>query len=161
MTLFSTKQLAGGNVRRYFQFGRLRDSDLIEKTLWNYSTFFSSDFMLTYESQSKNECDSAYWEFHFGFILKSHGVQNWDFFIKSRIVLIDCWNKPERVFGLQSWWRELDTFKILKKFWEIFWKCFGFFGENVWEFFRRIFWRNFLGRFFWEDFFWEELLSRN
>ena len=53
-------------------------------------------------------------------------------------------------------WRELDTFKIL----EIFWKFFGYF----WEFFRRIFlkeflWRNFLEGFFW-TIFWEDFFGR-
>ena len=74
-------------------------------------------------------------------------------------------NKPERVFGLQVRWRELDTFKILEKFWEIFWKCFGFLRGIFGEFFGRIFWEDFFGEIFWEDFlgefflggfFWEE-----
>ena len=40
-------------------------------------------------------------------------------------------NKPERVFGLQVRCRELDIFKILGIFGELFGNCL----ENFWEFF--------------------------
>ena len=83
-------------------------------------------------------------------------------------------NKPEKVFGLQVRWWELDTFKILEIFWEIIWISFGFFWEFFFgiyleKFFGRIFLRIFLGGFFgkicWEDFLkgilWEEVISRD
>ena len=71
-------------------------------------------------------------------------------------------NKPERVFGLQVRWRELDTFKILH--------FFGIFldisGNFLGGFFRSNFLGGFfLGGFFLEDFFggffWENFLGRN
>ena len=65
--------------------------------------------------------------------------------------------KPERVFGLQvrCAMKGIRYFQNLKKFWELF----GIF----WEFFRRIFGRNFLGEFFWRiflgGFFWEKFFG--
>ena len=74
-------------------------------------------------------------------------------------------NKPKRVFGLQVWWRELDTFKILEIFWEIFWKFWEFLREFFWNFFGGFFWRNLFGGIFWERFygriFLEEFFGRN
>ena len=48
----------------------------------------------------------------------------------SHVVVSFDINKPERVFGLQVRWRELDTFKVSENFWEIFWGIFReeFFG---------------------------------
>ena len=56
------------------------------------------------------------------------------------------WNNPESVFGLQVWWRKLDSFKILGIFLRHVLDVLGFFVD----FFGRIF----LGGFFWEDFLW-------
>ena len=56
--------------------------------------------------------------------------------------------------------RELDIFKILEFFWEIFRNFFGI----IWrifleEFFGRIFWEEFFGRNFLEGIFWEKFLG--
>ena len=66
-------------------------------------------------------------------------------------------NKPERVFGLQLRWRELDTFKILEIFEKLFEYCLGIFWQDF--FWRNLFGgiflgRNYLGGFFCGDFLW-------
>ena len=69
-------------------------------------------------------------------------------------------------------YRELDVFKILESFEELFRICFGFFWNFFWifigkfvgnflEFFwRNFFWRNFLGGIFLEEFFGRNFLGR-
>ena len=81
-------------------------------------------------------------------------------------LFIFCFNIPERVFGLQVRYRELDIFKIRNFFEKFFGNFLEFFGI-FWGNFLDCFWRNFLERIFWEnffrriswgeDFFWEEL----
>ena len=63
-------------------------------------------------------------------------------------------NKPERVFGLQVRWSELNIFKILGIYLGIFLE--EFFGRNI---LRGIFWKKFFWRIFLEGFFWEEFLG--
>ena len=55
----------------------------------------------------------------------------------SHVVVSFDINKPERVFGLQVRWKELDTFKILEIFRNFFWRNF-FVGIFLEEFFVKI-----------------------